>query len=196
MTDSELSDDDLLRQARVRPDIFAHLDERHARSVHSYLRRRVGAAFAEDLLGEVFVAALAARMRVIPHESGSALPWLYGIAGNLVRAHLRRAQRIEAGTRAGADRSDEATVDWDAVDDRLDAGTRIGELRAVLVDLTGGERELLLLVAWEGLTPAEAGLALGLTPVVARSRLFRARTRARASLAARQPVGPPKGTRS
>ncbi len=146
MTTSELPDADLLRQARVRPDVFAALYERHAPSVHAYLRRRVGPAPADDLLGEVFAAALGARMRVIPHESGSALPWLYGIAGNLVRAHLRRIPRVPSGALSGPgaalDGGHDGAVDWDAVDDRLDAGARRDELRVVLADLTEGEREL------------------------------------------------------
>jgi RNA polymerase sigma-70 factor (ECF subfamily) len=44
--------------------------------------------------------------------------------------------------------------------------------------LSESDRELLLLVAWEGLTHAEAAAALGISPVAARSRLHRARKRA------------------
>ena len=68
------------------------------------------------------------------------------------------------------------------MDARLDAGARRHELRIALDALTTSERELLLLVAWDGLTPAEAAQVLGLTPVAARSRLHRARTRAQAAL--------------
>jgi RNA polymerase sigma factor (sigma-70 family) len=168
----DLSDTDVLRQARVRPELVGLLYERHAGAVHRYLARRVGPA-ADDLLGDVFVAAVAARLRVQPHPEGSALPWLYGIAGNCVRAHLRRREPHAAS---------DAPFDWDAVDDRLDAAARRVELRQALALLTEAERELLLLVAWEGLTPAEAGEVLGLTAVAARSRLHRARTRAQAAL--------------
>lgn len=141
----------------------------------AFLARRVGGAAAEDLLGDVFTAGFVARMRVVPHDSGSALPWLYGIAHNVVRAHLRR----RPGT---ATVELYQSVDWDAVDDRLDAGARRGELRAALGSLSPGERDLLLLVAWEGLSPSEAGHALGLTPTAARSRLHRARKHAQTSL--------------
>ena len=125
---------------------------------------------AQELLGDVFTAALTARAPV-PHPSGSALPWLYGIAGNLVRHHLRRKP---APTLAGR----ETTVDWDAVDDRLDAQSLGPRLRAALAALTGDERELLLLVAWEQLSPSEAAAALGINPATARSRLHRARAHA------------------
>lgn len=163
------SDSDLLRTNGM-----GTVYERHAPAVHRYLARRVGTAAAEDLLGEVFVVAMSARHRFQPHASGSALPWLYGIAGNVVRTHLRR-------TRPTAPAQPEA-FDWDAVDDRLDAGARRQDLRTALQALTDAERELLLLVAWEGLSPTEAAEALGLTPVAARSRLHRARTRAQAAL--------------
>jgi RNA polymerase sigma-70 factor (ECF subfamily) len=159
----------------MRPEVFGVLYERHAPAVFRYLGRRVDGSATEDLLGEVFVTAFAARLRVLPHESGSALPWLYGIAGNTVRAHHRRG-RSRAGWK------EVPTVDWDAVDARLDAGARRDDLRAALAVLTDSERELLLLVAWEGLQPAEAAQALGLTAVAARSRLHRARARAQAAL--------------
>lgn len=175
MSPDDLSDADVLSQARVRPELLGVLYERHARSVHRYLARRVGSVAADDLLGDVFVAAVEARLRVRPHPSGSALPWLYGIAGNIVRTSRRKVP--------GPVPAETSSFDWDAVDDRLDATARRTELRAALAELTDAERELLLLVAWEGLSPAEAGEALGLTAVAARSRLHRARARAQEALA-------------
>jgi len=182
VTSEELSDTDLLVLSRTRPEMLGVVYERHAPAVYRYLGRRVGVSASEDLLGEVFVAAVAARLRVRPHDSGSALPWLYGIAGNVVRSYRRRS--------LGQVPVDEVTaVDWDAVDERLDAGTRRQELRVALAALTEAEREVLLLVAWEGLSPAEAARALGLTAVAARSRLHRARTRAQATLGDMTPAG-------
>jgi RNA polymerase sigma-70 factor (ECF subfamily) len=179
------TDDDLLWRSRVRPELLGELYERHAAAIFRFLVRRVGTGAAEDLLGEVFVVAVEARLRFRPHASGSALPWLYGIATNLLRSHLRRSKASTGVT--GADKetgavADVDAVDWDAVDARLDAGSRRGELRRALSALTPDERELLLLVAWEGLSPAEAGEALGITSVAARSRLHRARSRAQAAL--------------
>jgi RNA polymerase sigma factor (sigma-70 family) len=178
------SDLELLRTAPGRASAVGELYERHARAVFGYLARRVDRAAAEDLLADVFVAALTARHRVWPHRTGSALPWLYGIAGNVVRSHLRGAARRPTRS-LPADPAEPAlteAVDWDAVDARLDAAAHAGALRSALATLTGAERELLLLVAWEQLTPAEAAAALGLTPVAARSRLHRARLRAQSAL--------------
>jgi RNA polymerase sigma-70 factor (ECF subfamily) len=112
---------------------------------------------------------------VVAHHSGSALPWLYGIAMNVLRHYFRRSQ--PAGT-AELD----VGMDWDAVDARLDAEAQRRRLRIALCALSEPDRELLLLVAWEGLTSAEAAEALGISKVAARSRLHRARHRALAAL--------------
>lgn len=175
MRDNDLPDDELLALAATRPDVLGVIYERHAAAVFRFLARRVGPAPAEDLLGQVFEAAVAARVRVRPHESGSALPWLYGIATNVVRSHLRRRR----GTTVLADVD---VVDWDAVDARLDATSRRADLRIALAALSDTDRELLLLVAWDGLSPAEAGQVLGFSGVASRSRLHRARARAQAAL--------------
>ena len=155
----------------MQPELLGVIFERHAVAVHRFLAWRVGGEAAEDLLGEVFVAAVEARLRVRPHESGSALPWLYGIARNVVRAYLRRREPVP-----GWPADDHC--DWAAVDARVDAVGRRAELRAAMVALTDDEREVLLLVAWDGLSPAEAARALGITPEASRARLRRARVRA------------------
>jgi RNA polymerase sigma-70 factor (ECF subfamily) len=150
--------------------------------VFRYLARRAGPGAAEDLLSEVFIAALGARTRLVAHHSGSALPWLYGIAANVLRHHLRRAA---PPGHAVADPG----VDWDAVAARLDAQAQRSQLVAALRALTPVERDLLLLVAWEGLTPAQAAESLGISKVAARSRLHRARLHAARALApSAQPV--------
>jgi RNA polymerase sigma-70 factor (ECF subfamily) len=175
MTGDSCSDSELLASLPRQPELVGVLYERHARAVFRYLARRAGPPAAEDLLSEVFVAALSASRRVVAHGSGSALPWLYGIALNVLRAHFR-TQPPSAGALPGTD------VDWDAVDERLDALAERGRLRTALGALAASDRELLLLVAWEGLTPAEAAEALGISPVAARTRLHRARRRARKAL--------------
>lgn len=171
-----VSDTELLVRSRTDPEAIGALYARHATAVHAYLARRTGRPAADDLLSEVFVVAVQARRRVRPHTSGSALPWLYGIARNVVRNH----QRVTAPK---APLTDDLGFDWDAVDARLDASSAVQDLRRALDGLSDLERELLLLVAWEQLTVSEAAMALDITPTAARSRLHRARTRAAAILA-------------
>lgn len=179
MDENERPDSELLVRLRAEPELIGVLYQRHARAVSLYLVRRAGPAVAEDLLSEVFVAALAARKRVVAHDSGSALPWLYGIACNVLRQHRRRTTAPDTGWMR------ETEMDWDAVDARIDAQARRDQLRAALGALSRAERELLLLVAWEGLTPAEAAKAVGISAGAARFRLHRARQRGR------QAFGPP-----
>jgi RNA polymerase sigma factor (sigma-70 family) len=171
MTADPRSDSELLAGLPGRPELMGVLYERHALPVFRYLARRAGPSAAEDLLSEVFIAALSASSRVEVHDSGSALPWLYGIALNVLRRHFRD-QRPTPGT------APDPGLDWDAVDDRLDARAERGRLNAALAGLSESDRELLLVVAWEGLTHAEAAAALGISPGAARTRLHRARRRA------------------
>lgn len=168
-------DADVLAAARLHPELLGMIFERHAVAVHRFLARRVGRQAAEDLLGEVFAAAVEARLRVRAHESGSALPWLYGIARNVARSHLRRRPPVPGWP------ADDG-CDWAAVDARVDAVGRRAELRAVVSALTDDEREVLLMVAWDGLSPAEAARVLGISPEASRARLSRARRRAQAVL--------------
>ncbi len=184
MTGHQRSDSEILARLPGQPELMGALYERHAPSVFRYLARRAGPSAAEDLLSEVFVAALDGRARVVAHDSCSALPWLYGIAMNVLRRHFRQraVQRVAA---------EDPGMDWDAVDARLDAEARRGQLRSALNVLSERDRELLLLVAWEGLTPAEAAEVLGIGKVAARSRLHRARRRALQALGRSAPVRPP-----
>jgi RNA polymerase sigma-70 factor, ECF subfamily len=175
VTDHERSDRLLLAGLPEQPELIGVLYERHATSVFRFLSRRAGPAAAEDLLSDVFVAALQARGRVVAHDSGSALPWLYGIAANVLRHHLRDRRPPGAASR-------DTGMDWDAVEARLDAQSRRGQLRLALDALSPAERDLLLLVAWEELTPAEAARVVGISQVAARSRLHRARMRAARAL--------------
>ena len=71
---------------------------------------------------------------------------------------------------------DETTVDpWNGIDGRLDAASRAEAVMSAVRALPAGEREVLLLVAWERLAPADAAKVLGIPPGTARSRLHRAR---------------------
>jgi len=175
MTSDPRSDGELMAGLPRQPELMGVLYERHAPAVFRYLARRAGPPAAEDLLSEVFIVALSASSRVVAHDSGSALPWLYGIGLNVLHRHFRQQQPAPGVTR-------DFGMDWDAVDDRLDAWAERGRLRAALAVLTHPDRELLLLVGWEGLSQAEAATALGISPGAARVRLHRARKRVLSTL--------------
>ena len=164
------------RSVRGRADAFVEVVRRHEVAVHGFLARRAGQDAAGDLLGEVWVRAFGARGGYDPARA-DALPWLYGIARNVLREHWRGQQ---AGTWPAGEGADDP---WDAVIERLDSVAWAKTLISVLRTLPAGEREVLLLVAWEQFTPAEAAAALGIPQGTARARLHRARTAMRLALA-------------
>ena len=71
---------------------FAEIFDRHVSSIHGYLARRTGHERADPLVGEVFRVAFETRHRY-QLDRPSALPWLYGIASNVLR-QARRTQRL------------------------------------------------------------------------------------------------------
>jgi RNA polymerase sigma-70 factor, ECF subfamily len=94
------------------------------------------------------------------------LPWLYAIARNLWRNSARRDRRrrdLLARYRAPA-AGDPGVLEP-------------GELRAALASLSEDDQEVLRLIAWDGLTPAEVAVVLGCSQSAARTRLHRARVR-------------------
>jgi RNA polymerase sigma factor (sigma-70 family) len=173
------SDELLLVRSATDPSSFEPLVQRHSPALYAYLARRLPTA-AEDVLSDVWLSAYTGRAGYDP-DRGPARGWLFGIARHAVVTHLRRSTALPIGYRSTDD------PDWDEVDDRLDAQRTAPALFAAVRTLPDGERELLLLVALDGLTPTEAGAALGIPAGTARSRLHRARSRLREQLDSNHP---------
>jgi RNA polymerase sigma-70 factor (ECF subfamily) len=151
---------------------FRALYERHRDDVWRYLRRRSDHHAAEDLTAEVFVVAWRRRADL----PGDPLPWLYGVARGVLANHRRSVARATAlAERVGRHGHDAAGDHADLVNLRADVA-------ALLARLPGRDREVLLLVAWEGLTSAQAARVLGIRETAARVRLHRARKRLRAAM--------------
>jgi RNA polymerase sigma-70 factor (ECF subfamily) len=147
-------------------DEFEALYAAHRDDVWRYLRRRA-ATEPEDLTTEVFLVAWR-RRAALPD---TPLPWLYGVARKVLANHRRGGARREAlAERAGAHAERFVPDHAEAIGQRHD-------LARALADLSESDRELVLLVAWEGLSLAEAGEALGCLPGTAAVRLHRARKR-------------------
>jgi RNA polymerase sigma factor (sigma-70 family) len=176
MTADAHTDADLIeRSVRSHPDAFVVVVQRHEVAVHGYLARRAGSQAADDLLAEVWARAFAGRAGYARGQA-DARPWLYGIARHVLAAHWRARSR-EA--RATACQPDDP---WDEVIDRLDCAAGARAVLPALRALPLAEREVLLLVVWEELTPAQAAAVLGVPPGTARSRLHRARAALRLAL--------------
>ncbi|MFI5884812.1 RNA polymerase sigma factor [Streptomyces sp. NPDC051554] len=175
------SEAQLTRSAHGDSAAFTHLVKTHSSALHGYFARRMPAA-SEDLLAETWLQAFAAR-RTFDPARGSARGWLFGVAHNVLAQHLRRAGRQEPAP--GPD----VTDPWQVVDQRLDAAAMAPALRRALAELPVEERELLLLISWEQLTPTEAAAVVGIPAGTARSRLHRARGRLRDRLTMPRPAG-------
>jgi RNA polymerase sigma-70 factor (ECF subfamily) len=143
--------------------VFSHLG-----AVTAYARRR-GSPDADAVAAETMTIAWR-RLADVPQDD--PLPWLYATARNLVLAEARRRNRRSVL------REPEQTApapDLHELDQQLEQALR--SLRPL-------DREALLLIAWEDLTPSQAARSLGLNATAFRVRLLRARKRLRASLAA------------
>jgi RNA polymerase sigma factor (sigma-70 family) len=145
--------------------------EERFRSVFSYLgavaayARRRGNKDPDALAADVMTIAWR-RLADVPVDDPR--PWLFATARNLVHADARRARPAVAAPEPAA-----TAVDPVELDPQLDAALR---------SLSRADREALLLVAWEDLTPSQAARSLGINPTAFRVRLLRARRRLRAKL--------------
>jgi RNA polymerase sigma-70 factor, ECF subfamily len=176
------TDADLIRQAGGSPERFAALFDRHYRHIYAYAARRLGNDLAEDVASETFLIAFD-RRDGYDVARADARPWLYGIASNLIARHGRaETRRYQALARLGPDAPVEAHDDL--VAGRIDAGVSRGLLARALQRLPQSERDVLLLVAWAGLSRQEAAVALDIPAGTARSRLHRARQEMRLALGA------------
>lgn len=173
----------LIAESTADPERFAQLFRRHAAAVHRYLARRLGAELADDCTAEVFIAAFRRRTSYQP-LTPTAAPWLYGIAGKVVAQHRRDEARRWALLAALPAEPASVPDGTDAADARLDALAVRPTLVAALRDLSAPDREALLLIAWEQLTPTEAAAALGIPAATVRTRLHRARRLVREALRA------------
>jgi RNA polymerase sigma-70 factor (ECF subfamily) len=163
-----LSDGEAIGRSISDPATFVNVFDRHALAVHSYLARRAGQQIAEDLAGDIWLAAFNARRRFDTTVDDS-LPWLYGIARNVLLSHWR-LPRTES-----VPQPEPVHDPWPEVDDRLDAGSRRSMLRAALSTLAPVDREVLLLNAWEQLTPTEIAVVLNMPAGTVRWRLHKTR---------------------
>ncbi len=165
-------------------DAYSTFFRRHVGPITRYaVRRCSNPEDVADLVAECFLVALQSAHRYIP-ETDTALPWLFGIARRL----LAKQRRKFVGNRRLEVKASNAFPVFSAAEDNevasaIDAARQAPSLEAALASLTNAEREVLELVAYDGLSPSEAAAALDITPNAARLRLSRARRSVRAQIA-------------
>jgi RNA polymerase sigma-70 factor (ECF subfamily) len=158
---------------------FGALFDQHFADVWRFARRRCGdAGEADDIAAETFAVAWR-RRDDLPHV-GDVRLWLFGTA-RLALSNQRRStgrrrrlhQRIEAAAVALPPQPDPADVVADRDGDPL---------LAALARLSGDDRDLLVMRAWDGLSVADIAGLLDVTPNAVSVRLHKARNRLAALL--------------
>lgn len=180
----QLSDAEIILASHGDHEQFAVIFQRHYRSIFRFVVGAVGLSDGEELAAEVFARAFTVRSRYDPAYP-NALPWLYGIASNLVAGYHRDlARRARAHRRAGLRVVFAAEFEQDAVN-RLMAASQRPLIAYALSQLRREEAEVVLLFSVSSLSYHEISEVLGIPEGTVRSRLSRARRRLQASALAK-----------
>jgi RNA polymerase sigma-70 factor (ECF subfamily) len=145
---------------------FDALFDAHYTELRRFVLRRIdNRAAAEDVLAETFAIAWRRRERM----PDPALPWLFGVCQKVIANHRRSAKRrLRLINRVANSRPDVGRDPADLLAERSEIG-------AAFSRLSSAQREVLRLVAWDGLEAADAASVLGCTTAAFRVRLHRAR---------------------
>ena len=171
---NERASDEALWQESQRGDgqAFVLLYERHAKTIYNYLFRRLADwSEAEDLTAVVFLEAFRRRGDAVVVE-GRLLPWLYGVATNVLR-NRRRAQwrhreaLAQLSHERGHDESDAAS--------RADAAEQMRMMLKRISTLPRAQQDVVALCLLSGVSYEDAATALRVPVGTIRSRVSRAR---------------------
>jgi len=169
------TDAQLIADARLDAEAFADLYRRHVKRVYVWLRQRAPDVDASELTAETFAQAAVSLKRFRAPDSGSALPWLIGIANNLLKRYYER-QRVEdrARRRLGMPARSYEDDPVDRLDERLRAADLSSVLDTALAELPPSQRDALELRVVEELPYEEVASRLDCTELAARLRVMRA----------------------
>jgi RNA polymerase sigma-70 factor (ECF subfamily) len=152
---------------------FEWLYDEHVHAIAGYLRARADRESAVDALARTFEIAWR-RLADVPDEPKA---WLFGVARRVLSDQHRSMGRQEALIeRLGSTLRD-------AGEDHAETLGARQALLAALSDLAPVQREVLLLIAWDGLSHREAAAVLGCSSGALTVRLHRARRRLRVVMA-------------
>src|SRR5664280_1512264 len=161
-------------------DRFRRLVHEHSPAVGNYLRRRLHPPTVADLddLVEETLFVVWRRLDDVPSEA--ELPWMIGVARNVLR-NARRSQyrRTNFESRLSSAPDDPSAEDQVIAD---------ASVRDALISLNDDDREVLMLNAWDGLDTHALGVALSITTNAAAVRLTRAQARFRQRFAEAQVI--------
>jgi RNA polymerase sigma-70 factor, ECF subfamily len=174
----EPSDDELWARSRAdNADAFGMLFERHSALIYNYCYRRLGNwAATQELVSTVFLEAWRRRDKELPPDK--VLPWLYGIATNVLRNQRRSKRRYAAALRRLPAIEAEPDI-ADAAGERIDYRRQTLEAIGLLRALPKGQQDVFFLCVGMELSYEDAAFALQIPIGTVRSRLSGARARLR-----------------
>jgi RNA polymerase sigma-70 factor (ECF subfamily) len=140
------------------------------RPLLAYALTRTGRENAHDVVSSTFLVAWR-RLDDVPED---ALPWLIGVARRVLADQWRsEARRTALGQRLG----DDTATSYSSIDDVAESMVLRGSIRDALTKLRPKDREVIMLVAWQGFSTEQLAVALGCSKALASLRLHRARRR-------------------
>lgn len=146
---------------------FTAIYHAHHRRVYAYAVSRAGRTLADDVVGDTFLVA----WRRLDELPAAPLPWLLGVARNVIRERYR--DDIRQASLATELRAWVAEADADIADGVADRAAML----AALARLGEDDREALTLTAWQGLSAKAAARVVGCSTATFFVRLHRARKR-------------------
>jgi len=159
-----------MRDSLEDPSRFQGIFERHFDAVRRYAQARIGIDAGEEVAAQTFLIAFSRRASFDPRYP-SALPWLLGIATNLIRHHVRSERtRYQALAKLAYDEIEDP-VGLEA----LDAARIAPMVIEALAEMSSAHRETFLLHAVSQMTYEEIAAALDIPVGTVRSRIFHAR---------------------
>jgi RNA polymerase sigma factor (sigma-70 family) len=168
------TDAQLISEARRDPEALAELFRRHAIRIHRWLETRTSAAAAADLTAETFAQAALSLRRFRDESDGSATPWLFGIARNLLHRSLEH-DRVETRARKRLGMPvDSHEPDLARIDERDRAARLEPVLATALESLPETQRRALELRVVDELPYERVAASLGCSQTAARIRVVRA----------------------
>lgn len=168
-------------------DRFERLYRENFRAVLRFAAVRIDPERAKDVAAETFLVAWR-RLDEVPAE---ARPWLLGVARKVIAGQFRSESRREALAARLRTRQDRDNGPSDAAATLADSDGALAAFAA----LGERDREVLRLIAWDGLTPADAADVLGVTRLAFTVRLHRARRRLERALELEPHPAAPRKTR-
>lgn len=174
---TDVDDASCIRDSLQRPEAFRTLFQRHHDRVRRYVVSRVGPQGADDVVAESFVVAFQARARFDSANGTNALPWLLGVATNVLARHRAAERRWIEQCAADRLQHDTSTPFEDAADERTDAALAIHSLAQAMQRLPTREREPLLLHVIGELSYDDIAATLGVPLGTVASRINRGRSR-------------------